>query len=257
MRSRPFVRPRPFVIPLVLPRPFVRPFVRPPRLVSPLVRPDTFVRPFVRPRSPFVRPLSPLVLPVFDPARLPRATPFVSPFLAADFEAGLPGPFGVGSSGVVAPLKSSCAISWVAMRLRLSSSSSIDLSGSNFTPQFAQIVASGGTRTSQIGHGNGRRGPFANRGLNCCVRDRSMITNLSGAARPRELGEAWNCRFISHPAEFSATILFRLRPRPIDPSRLSTRVRPKGGRGPAMVRAWLDSVHHQGARRWADRFRSG
>ena len=154
------------------PRPFVRPFVRPTPFVSPLVRPDPFVRPFVRPRSPFVRPLSPFVMPVFDPARLPRASPFVSPFLAADFEAGLPGPFGVDSSGFVAPLNSSWTISWIATWLRSSNSSSIDRWGLNFTPQFAHVVASAGTRTSQIGHGNGRRGFLADVGSDCWARTR-------------------------------------------------------------------------------------
>src|SRR6267143_359254 len=67
----PFVKPFPFVRPLVMPRriaasPFVSPFVRPPAwrpLVTPLVRPTPFVRPLNPLVSPFVRPLRPFVSP--------------------------------------------------------------------------------------------------------------------------------------------------------------------------------------------------
>src|SRR2546425_12819896 len=150
---RPFVRPSPLVIPFVWPRPFVSPFVRPTPFVNPFVRPrNPFVRPFVRPRSSFVRPRSPFVLPVLDPARLPKATPFVRPFLGADLGTGFPGPFGVGRSSFVAPPNSSWTISWIATRLRSSSSLTIDSLGSNFTPQVAHAVASAGATASPNRH---------------------------------------------------------------------------------------------------------
>src|SRR2546428_7171293 len=174
---RPFVLPNPFVSPLVRPRPFVSPFVRPTPLVSPLVRPRPFVRPspfvrprrpFVRPPRPFVRPPNPFVRPALSPPRRSSTRPFVNPFFDGDFSVGFAGGgtarSGFGFDGRSAgfllgfprsfvPPRSSSTISWIAALPRSSSSSSNVRLRANFTPQFAQVVASIATGASHIGHG--------------------------------------------------------------------------------------------------------
>src|SRR5881296_2863519 len=153
----PFVRPTPLVSPLVRPRPFVRP--------SPFVRPR---RPFVRPPRPFVRPPNPFVRPALSPPRRSSTRPFVNPFFDGDFSVGFAGGgtprsgfgfdgrsagFSMGFSGSFVPPRSSSTISWIAALPRSSSSSSNVRLRANFTPQFAQVVASIATGASHIGHG--------------------------------------------------------------------------------------------------------
>src|SRR5438128_12418993 len=163
---RPFVLPNPFVSPLVRPRPFVSPFVRPTPLVSPLVRPRPFVRPspfvrprrpFVRPPRPFVRPPHPSVRPALSPPRPSSTRPFGTPLFYGDFAVGFAGGgtarsgfgfdgrsagFSMGFSGSFVPPRSSSTISWIAALPRSSSSSSNVRLMANFTPRFAQVVAS-------------------------------------------------------------------------------------------------------------------